>query len=164
MVSFSLCKLMAGASISVSKTKALKALIPTECMQVDQNVCKCSRAPCLLIDLSSFSSTVIIPVYLRLFWTMNCQLSKHGTVLPVLPACWPGRLGMAAEEDNGLVTEQYSRGFLVGGGSVKPRYGLFSVSNLRLYFCLPPRTRSRRTPGLQTTRRTYNEESARLPD
>lgn len=56
MVSFSLCKLMAGASISVSKTKALKALIPTECMQVDQNVCKCSRAPCLLIDLSSFSS------------------------------------------------------------------------------------------------------------
>lgn len=50
---------------------------------------------------------------------------------------------------NGLEEEQYSRGFLVGGGSVKPRYGLFSVSNLRLYFCLPPRTRSRRTPVLE---------------
>lgn len=42
----------------MSKMKALKALIPTECMRVEQNVCKCPRAPCrcLLIDLSSFSS------------------------------------------------------------------------------------------------------------
>lgn len=60
---------------------------------------------------------------------------------------------LAEEQDSGLVTEQYSRGFLVGGGSVRPRYGLFSASNLRLYFCLPPRTRSRRTPGLKNDKR-----------
>lgn len=67
----------------------------------------------------------------------------------VLPACRPGRGGTTEVGDNGLVTEQYSRGFLVGGGSVKPRYGLFSASSLRLYFCLPPRTRSRRTPVME---------------
>lgn len=67
------------------------------------------------------------------------------------------------EGDNGLVMEQYSRGFLVGGGSVRPKYGLFSVSNLRLYFCLPPRTRSRRTPGLQTTHRMCHEDSTFSP-
>lgn len=44
------------------------------------------------------------------------------------------------------VTEHYSRGFLAGGGSVRPRYAVFSASILLLYFCLPPRTRSRRTP------------------
>lgn len=156
---------MDGASICVGKMKALKALIPTECMRVEQNVYKCSRAPCLLIDLSSFSANWNNAQYISDIseqWTVNCPNTGQ-TVLPVLPACWPGRAGAAAG-DNGLVTEQYSRGFLVGGGSVKPRYGLFSVSNLRLYFCLPPRTRSRRTPGLQTTRRTWHEESAFFPD
>lgn len=33
---FSLCKLMDGASGCMSKIKALKALIPTECMQEEQ--------------------------------------------------------------------------------------------------------------------------------
>lgn len=59
--------------------------------------------------------------------------------------------------NNGLEEQQYSRGFLVGGGSVRPRYGLFSASSLRLYFCRPPRTRSRRTPVLRKAPETQRE-------
>lgn len=60
--SSSLCKLMDEASICMSKTKALKALIPTECMQVEQNVYKCPPAPCRCPPqrvLSSFSSQLV---------------------------------------------------------------------------------------------------------
>lgn len=69
--------------------------------------------------------------------------------------CWHRRVLVWG--NNGLEEEQHSRGFLVGGGSVRPRYGLFSVSSLRLYFCLPPRTRSRRTPVLQKAQETQCE-------
>ena len=40
----------------------------------------------------------------------------------------------------------YLHGFLAGWTSWGFRYGLFSASILRLYFCRPPRTLSRRTP------------------
>lgn len=39
-----LSKLMDRATICVSKVKALKALIPTECLRVEQNVRECRRA------------------------------------------------------------------------------------------------------------------------
>lgn len=135
--SFSLCKLMDRATICVSKVKALKALIPTGCMRVGQNVCECPRA--------SFSSRENkMPARLIHLQTMSCEASKHGRVSLVLYML--ALKGAGAGGNNGLEDQQYSRGFLVGGGSVRPRYGLFSVSSLRLYFCLPPRTRSRRTP------------------
>ncbi len=164
---------MDGAWVCMSEMKPLKALVPTECMRVEPNVCLkmwvflstlllCHISP-LLIDFSYFSSDCnnISPVFpTNELSTVETRQRQFHWFYP----CWFGRGGAASKGDNKLVIEQYSRGFLVGGGSVKPRYGLFSESNLRLYFCLPPRTRSRRTPRLETTRRTWDEKSVFFSD
>lgn len=92
----------------------------------------------------------MLSYFISLLRTFKCpNMVKEG--YKSLPLCWFDRGRTMKQKDNGLVMEHHLRGFLVGGGSVKPRYGLFSESSLRLYFCLPPRTRSRRTPGLEET-------------
>lgn len=56
-------------------------------------------------------------------------------------------------------------GFLGGRASCGFRYGLLSASIRRLYFCLPPRTRSRRTPEKQRQKKKgasiHNEAAAK---
>lgn len=51
----------------------------------------------------------------------------------------------------------YLHGFLAGCTSWGFRYGLFSASILRLYFCRPPRTLSRRTPASRDRQRLTGE-------